>query len=251
MRTPPIVTIERSAIAEAGYRVLAALDLGRDAANLYVPPPAEVAPVPAWVPALRAALRANPRDALVLQGWPLRAPSLASLRDPPVTPALAQAWRAAAASVPTEASSLGDVPALDGSLGPILTDLLAALWAPLGAHAPSICRVLDCAPLGPHGRATTSGNTFVVATSLSESGEHPLMQILHEAAHPVTDGAVLARLGADAAAARHTEMGADGFAIHQALEAAAVAYAGAVLEARRPSLVPAYRAWCSRFIPPE
>jgi hypothetical protein len=71
VRPPPTVTVERSAIADIGYGLLAAVDLGRDAANLYAPrrefDRLALAPAPAWAAALQAALRAHPRDALVLQ----------------------------------------------------------------------------------------------------------------------------------------------------------------------------------------
>ncbi len=255
MRPPPSVTVERSAIADVGYGLLAAVDLGRDAANLYAPRPEfdrlAPAPPPAWAAALQAAMRAHPRDAHVLQGWPLRAPSLADLATPPVAPALRTPWARAAAAESRAAEVRAFALATSSSATPSLASLptlLAALWQPLGVEAPATCRVVDCRPLGPHGRTDTQAGVLVVATSLDETGDHPLMQIFHEAAHPVTDAAVFARLGADAQGARRTAAGTPGFEVHRMLEAAAVAYGQAVLEAHAPSLLPAYRAWCSRWV---
>lgn len=255
MRPPPTVTVERSAIADIGYGLLAAVDLGRDAANLYAPrrefDRLALAPAPAWAAALQAALRAHPRDALVLQGWPLRTPSLADLAAPPVAPALLTPWARAVAAESRAAEVRAFALAAPSPATPSLASLpalLAALWQPLGAEAPATCRVLDCRPLGPHGRTHTQAGVFVVATSLDEAADHPLMQIFHEAAHPVTDAAVFARLGAEAHGARRTAAGTPGFEVHRVLEATAVAYGQAVLEAHAPSVLPAYRAWCSRWV---
>ncbi len=244
MARPPEVTVGRSAVADCGYGVLAGVDLGRDAANLYDPSaPARTALRSVFEP-LRAALLADPAGGLVLQGWPLRATSLAALADPPVAPALASAFARAVAAVepslPRGSSPASPAPAFDR-----LTTLLGALWAPLGTSAPMTCRVLDCPALGRHGRAVRLGDVFVVATALGVGGGlHPLMQVFHEAAHPVTDAAVLARLGPDALAARRTAPGTSGFAVHRAIESTAVAYGTAILEGPAADLLTDWEAWC-------
>lgn len=222
-------------MAERGYAVLSRLDLGADAASLFCPNPA---PAPAWVAPLLAAVRAHPRDALVLQGWPLRADSIESLASPPVAAPLAHAFGDAIRSVsPPEAPP--------PRICDRLESLLAALYAPLGGPPP--VRALDCPSLGPHGRAAQHGGALVLATSLAEPAPHPLLQLFHEACHPVTDPAVLARLGATLAT-RATRRDDPGFATHRALEAAAVAYGTSTLEQSAPDLLPDWRRWLGTWV---
>lgn len=242
----PVVHLGRSEVVDRGYAVLAAVDLGRDAANLYDAASSRAQAAAPAIERLRGALLAHPGDALVLQGWPLRAATLATLAAPPVAPALATAW---AGAVATHGSPASDPPERVTAAFDRLPALLAALWAPLGPAAPGTCRVLDCPPLGRHGRALAHGDAFVVATSASAGlGWHPLMQVFHEAAHPVTDAPVLARLGSGAAAARRTAAGSAGFEVHRALESTAVAYGTTVIEGHAPDLLPAWQAWCRDWV---
>jgi hypothetical protein len=233
------VIIETSALADHGYRALAGVDLGADAASLY-----DGRPLSRAARALAVAMHAHPRDALVLQGWPLRALSPAHLAAPPVGEAVGVPWR----RLLTEVAAVAAPPETAPGAGPLRTRLpalMAALWAPLGLEPPPL-RVLDCRPLGPRGRAVEAEGRLVIATSLGEPGHHALLQVFHEASHPVTDAAVRARLGADDRV-RSTRKGAKGFAAHQAYEAAAVAWGGAVLEEAAPDLLPEWAAWRSRW----
>lgn len=231
--------LESSALADHGYRALAGVDLGADAASLY-----DGRPLSRAARALAVAMHAHPRDALVLQGWPLRALTEAHLAAPPVGEAVGVPWRRLLTEVPAAVAAPASAP----GAGPVrarLPALLSALWAPLGLEPP-VVRVLDCRPLGPRGRAAEVEGRLVIATSLGEPGHHALLQVFHEAAHPVTDAAVRARLGAEDRA-RSTRKGAPGFAAHQAYEAAAVAWGGAVLEEAAPDLLPEWAAWRTRW----
>lgn len=122
-----------------------------------------------------------------------------------------------------------------------LQRLRAALYAPTGRKAPPLV-VLDVPALGRKGRATAHRGVRRVATSLSEPADHVLMQIFHEEIHPVTDPVVLSELGD--APSRDTRPGTEGFAVHQQLEATAVAASRAFLTARAPEHVEAFEAWC-------
>ncbi len=179
--------------------------------------------------------------------------SLATLEAAPVVEPLRVAWAAALAAAlaavgPSAQTSAQAIPeaAVSRDLQLRLPALLAALWAPLGAAPPPL-RVLDCAPLGAHGRAAMVGGVFTVATSFAVGGDHPLLQVFHEAAHPVTDPAVFARLESPAEAPRDTRRDSPGFAAHRACEAAAVAWGTAVLERAAPDLLPAWAAWRARW----
>ena len=226
------------AVADRGYAALATVDLGADAASIFRRDPRTLPSAASR--ALAAALRAHPGDALVLQGWPLRAPSVQALAAPPVATAIRTPWAALLAEfAPLEPAPASAHDLLATRLPPLLT----ALWAPLGAPPPPL-RIVDCRPLGPQGRAMQLGGVLTVATSLA-TPEHALLQVFHEATHPVTDPAVHARLGASEPRATHRD--APGFATHRALEAAAVAYGTAVLEVAAPELLPAWSTWRRRW----
>ena len=246
---------ERSALADRGYATLAAVDLGPDAASLHTASPGAAPPSvrPDALPspsaahvALAAVLRTHRSDALVLQGWPMRATSLVELAAPPVASPVRIAWAAALANAgpPAPAEEWPNA-AITRVLEARLPALLAALWAPL-ATAPPPLRVLDCRPLGPHGRAAMVSEVFTVATSFAAGESHALLQIFHEAAHPVTDPAVFGRLGT-ASGTRDTRFGTAGFAAHRACEAAAVAWGTVILEGIAPDLLPAWAAWRARW----
>jgi hypothetical protein len=82
-----------------------------------------------------------------------------------------------------------------------------------------------------------------VAVSLAEPDEHVLMQVLHEEVHPVSDPHVELPAGSGP---RDTRAGADGFAVHAALEDLAVRTTEALLQVHAPELVPAFVRWRTR-----
>jgi hypothetical protein len=217
---------------ELAYRVLARLDLGRDAASIY-----SGAPARPWTQALLAAYRQDPQaiqlqwiglahettDALIqaietLPESPLRTAMLAAARDelPSFTPL----------ACPTP------------SFLPRLDTLREAIYA----EPPPPLTLLHVAALGRHGRAATFRGERRVAVDLTQPEDHALMQILHEECHAVTDREVVA-----SPIPRETRVGTAGYAVHRALEDAAVAYGAVVLAEVAPELMPAYERWRGRI----
>ena len=82
--------------------------------------------------------------------------------------------------------------------------------------------------------------------SLAEPAEHVLCQVLHEETHVVTDPIVCAQWPADGPA-RDTAVGSAGYERHRALETAAVEVGEAVIAARAPRWLDAYRRWRGRY----
>lgn len=202
------------------YRVLAHLDPGRDAANIFDPDLPKVA----WADALQATYRP------AWQFLPLIAVSEVELVRRMPTPLLA-----AYGEVSIDA---GAVPAFDVTQ---LSGLRSALW---GERPPPELTVLHVPSLGRHGRAVPHPNgARTVATSLSDP--LALIQVFHEECHPVTDPAV--RAAATGAEKRDTRAGSEGYGVHMALERAAVERGRVVITRARPELGPAYSEWCRRY----
>lgn len=222
--------------AAVAFGILAELDLGRDAANLHHPG----SPVPPWAGRLATAYHAAP-SRLQLHGWPLRcedgtlaarlsrwAEQCPDPRDRTLVAIFLEIYATRAESIPTWAAPPYE-------LLPVWASLREALWAAQGQPPP--LRVLDCPPLGRHGRGTSMPHGRVVATSLAEPREHVLCQVLHEEVHAITDPAM------GATASRDTRFGQPGFALHAELEIAAVEVGEALLRARAPAWLPAYARW--------
>lgn len=125
---------------------------------------------------------------------------------------------------------------------PVLSRLRSALVETTGAPPPPL-RVLDCPALGEAGRATSAGGERIVAVSLATPAPHALLQVLHEEIHPVTDPVLAA---AQDVRARDTRAGSPGHAVHRQLELAALEVGDALVAARAPELLDAYRAWRAR-----
>ena len=250
---PALPVFVRRAAPALAYHVLSHLDLGSDAANLFI----AREPEPAWVAPLRAAWSAAP-GRLVLHGQPLayddvdvwldalEAAPPASLEDEAGL-ALRDAFVAAArAEAPAFLETWERQPAhlakVSARLGPALHRLRERLHQAHGAPPPLV--VLDCPALGGRGRATSLGGARMVATSLVEDEGHVLMQLLHEEVHPITDPIVRAEY-ADAPA-RDTKVGSPGWALHAALEQTVVSATDAFLRARAPELVHDFGRWRAR-----
>jgi hypothetical protein len=254
--SPAPIAWTRSAPAALLFRVLARLDLRGDAADLHDPalPPA------AWTAALADAYAAAP-GRLALHWLALDVPDLAALQarlaDPPAALADAPGRRLAAlvaAALADEtayldvwaadAAATARAAACDRALRAPLQALRAALWERRGAPPP--LQVVDVPALGRRGRGLPGPALHRVAVDLRQPHAHLLCQIFHEEVHVRSDPAVLA--GAPPVP-RDTRAGAPGFAVHAALEAAAVAVGEAVIAARLPDWLPAYRAWSAGFEP--
>lgn len=132
---------------------------------------------------------------------------------------------------------------MNAHVGPALLQLRATLWEQQGKSPPPL-RVLHCPDLGPRARATAIGGMRWVATSLLESPEHVLLQVLHEEMHPLTDPVVMSDW---AGPQRDTRSGTDGYSLHQQLESVAIGATQAVLEAWAPEHLPAFERWLERL----
>lgn len=235
------------------FQALASVDLHDDVAGLGRPD----APIPAWAVRLRQLWFAAP-GRLALQALALlhadtseliralRAP-IGVLADPPgraLCAHVADVLEALGAPEPVPEGPTGSARASIEALGEALQQLRTQMWSPRGLHPPPLL-ILDVPALGERGRATRQDGVHRVATSLGEPFEHVLMQILHEEMHPITDPIVREQ----ASGTRDTRPGSPGFALHQQLEATAVAATEAFLSARAPEQLPAFRAWVGRFAP--
>lgn len=216
------------------YHVLAQLDLGADAANIHAGDPP-----PAWATALLARYQAAP-DRLALQHTPMTGrttadPTLQAAFDAAVeasTPTIEHAWQTDDPQPRHERFHLEVAPALQACR--------RLAWS--GAPPPLL--IWDVPALRHHGRAAHNGKTRIVATSLAEPSDHVFCQLLHEEMHPVSDPIVAEMFGG--LSTRDTRAGTPGFAIHHALEVAAVEAGRQIVDQAAPQLRAAYRRWCAR-----
>jgi hypothetical protein len=212
------------------YHVLAHLDLGRDAANLFDP----ALPRRQWVDGLREAYWAAPGRLFVQAGLLDREPNDATDRE------LVECLRAAMdAERPRYEPAFAEP---DPAVEDALMVLRAALYETTGPPPP--LTVLDCPALRWAGRATASSTGRLIAVSLAQDPGHVICQTIHEEIHAVTDPIV--RQGF-AGVAQDTRADAPGFALHAELERTAIEVGDALVAARAPQWSPAYATWRSRF----
>lgn len=225
------------------YAVLAELDLGRDAANIYQPKRAPAV----WAPALRTAyLAADGR--LLAQVLPLITQDAADLRAWLANPrgqlndakgrVLCDCLRTAF----EQADATFGPAEPDSSTRALVDTLHRALWA--GRARPRL--IVEDAPalrVPPftHGRAVSLGEHQRVAVAFEAGGEQVAIQILHETTHAVTDAEV------SHAASRSTRVGDAGYDAHMAIERAAVERGQMLIDAHAPSLKQAYVRWRARY----
>jgi hypothetical protein len=251
------IVVTRSRPAAACFEVLAAVDLGADAANLFRRPAVGDASPP-WAAPLRLAYQAAP-GRLALQVIGLHHATIGELRDalregPPglrdapghrLATAFAEALRPLTDDPAFDDDAAGHTRRTNAFVAEALEDLTtlrAALWETRPQAMPRLT-ILDCPALGLAGRATTAADGgHVVAVNLGAGPEHALMQILHEQVHPVTDPLVVPSLEG-----RTTEVGTPGFATHARVERVAIDVGAALVDARAPHLRDAYARWAARF----
>lgn len=236
------------------FHVLAHLDLGRDAASIYD----ETLPEREWVEGLREAyaaaagrlqvhavglrfregidgLREMPppglRDAAGRRLLERLIDAMSSERE-----AFVEAWVASEAEAEVRRAEVV------AEIAEPLAVLRRALWEQRG-EAPALT-VLDCPALGLAGRGANDPLGRVVAVSLAVPAEHILCQILHEEIHPVTDPVIRETMPSTA---QDTRAGTTGYALHAALEHAAVEVGEALIQARAPEWSDAYTRWRCRF----
>jgi hypothetical protein len=217
------------------YRVLAHLDLGLDAANLYDPS----LPTADWAAELRQAYQGCPAR-LTAQFLPLWGHAAERLLNDDLLPGLRTPAGArlrvallhALALVPTRELALPDTAALAARL----PALRQALWE---KKAPPPLLLLHAPALGVHARAVVRRDGLrVVAADLAQP--LALIQVFHEECHPISDPGVKAR-------GRDTRVGEAGHASHVSLERAAVALGARVLAGAAPDLLPDYDRWRARY----
>lgn len=230
--------------ASVHYDVLRHLELGADAASLH-----DGAKAP-WSAALTAAYPTGEGSDLV-QVLPLITPNLGALltvlrEGGPFerrlgaviadhAPAFGVSWQAARADHARRADALAD--ALDGPL----RSARAALWSRAGRAAPELL-VLDARPLGRHARGAAIGGRQVVAASFAHDDADLFCAILHEETHSVSDPEVLG----GRRPARDTRRAAPGYAVHRALERAALDVADEVIRHAVPELAQHHARWVER-----
>lgn len=228
------------------FFVLAHLDLGADAANLFDPR----LPARPWTDGLLAAYRRAPCR-LAAHGVALHHPhrlreALASLAgDDALSTEDRSLWLALTDAVQAERRGFAPQfgPRRDEILEP-LNALRCGLWERIGVAPP--LTIVDCPALGRAGRAIARGEQRIIAVSLAEPTEHVLCQVLHEDIHAVTDPAIAAQWS-DAGPDRDTAAGSPGFSRHQELEVAAVEVGDALIRSRAPEWNDAYRRWRTRM----
>ena len=246
---PPRVRFGRSFHVALHYRVLAAVDLGSDAASLfggYDDPP------PPWAGDLSSEMVAAGPTALPLQFAPLLAADVGGL--------LAQLPRL---GLPTELGArftdalgaeqrlyaerwtreTGPAEARVEEVQPKLTEPLVRarerLWTRAQVPAPPLI-VLDAPAMGPHGRGTSAAGRRYAVVSLAEPTDHAFCQIFHEEVHAVSDREI--RVHGD----RDTRGGSAGFVHHQHIEQHAIEVGAEVIDAAAPDFADAYRRWRGR-----
>lgn len=231
--TPPLIV--RPLRAWVHYHVLSHLDLGADAANLYRPGAAAE-----WAPAVLSAYRRAP-DRLRLQHTPMTGKSsqdrglrtafdAASVR---VWAEIEARWRR---DPPQERHARFHVE--------VAPALMACRAAARGATPPPLI-IWDVPALGRHGRAAGVDGNRVVATSLAEPSPHVFCQVLHEEMHPITDPIVAEMFEGLDLSARDTHVDGAGYALHRALEVAAVEGGRQIVEQVAPQFSEAYSRWCA------
>lgn len=231
--TPPLIV--RPLRAWVHYHVLSHLDLGADAANIF-----RAEARSAWVAGLLDAYQ-NASDRLRVQHTPMTEKGsqddrlrtgLQAARDA-VWPAVEVAWQRDEPQDRHERFYLEVAPALQ------------ACRAAANGAAPPPLIVWDVPALGRHGRAAQVNGNRVVATSLAEPSEHVFCQVLHEEMHPVTDPLVAEMFEGVDMRTRDTHIDGAGYALHRALEVAAVEGGRQIIEQVAPRFAPAYARWCA------
>ncbi len=241
------IEITRAPAADVAYGLLARVDLGADAANLY-----GGGGEPPWAGPLRLAYRAAPgRLSLQVVGlWHADLASLraalrqgvAGLRDPDGR-RLASAFGDA---VDRFGGGLVSDPVVharrretfEAAVGEDLRRLHAASWTHADAAPP--LRLVDCPALGPAGRATWDGDVHVVAVSLARAPVDALIQAVHEQIHAVTDPPASQMTG------RATEADAEGYVVHAQIEDAAIDFGRDLIARVTPHHLAAYTRWVDR-----
>ncbi|MFT7621561.1 MAG: hypothetical protein ACI9WU_000725 [Myxococcota bacterium] len=223
-----MIILECRADIDFHYHLLAHLDLGRDASNLYDPE----LPTTPWVAELRAAYELQWQWAPLSQAGPEAEALLPAIEA--AAPPFMERW---GADVMTHTLCVADA---DEQLLPRLSRLRKALY---GEDKPPVLRLIHAPSLRHHGRGLTENKERIVATSLARDLEQALCTVFHEECHPISDPTVRTR----SRRGRDTRADSAGFKRHKALEDAAVTLGRRVIQQTDPDLMNAYQTWCARY----
>ena len=239
----------RSSHVALHYYVLSHIDLGRDAANLFVPR----SNTPDWAEALSSAYQTELPHSLILQFLPLKcqdhhmllerlraeqkksATMMANIHER-IQPHHAKMWEAQA---DTDNQKIADI--CDKIAKP-LAILRTALWARIHM-SPVPLTVLHAASIGHSGRAAGFRNHRVVAVSFALKAYYVLFQIFHEETHVVSDR--LAQKQISTGEMRSTRFGDDGYEIHRILEKEAVLLGREIVQDVLPGFLVHYENWAT------
>lgn len=234
---PAPVLVEHWPGPAAWFRVLSSLVLPGDAASLHDPAAAPD-------PELEAAYAAAPGRLLVHAhglGWRDGAARPEGTGNADDDALLALVVARLRPDPPPDARRLREVASW-------LPERLAPLRERMWQGRPPPLRVLHVPALGRCGRGAIVDGEHRVAVSLDQPDEHVWMQVLHEEMHPVTDPYVLAER--PRGEVRDTRSGAEGHALHAALEDLAVRTTEALLRAHHPEALPAFSRWLATATAP-
>lgn len=245
------IRFERQLTASLSYGVLAKIDLGRDAANLYR---GEVDSAP-WVARLTQAHHQAGPERLELQFLGLAFQELdALIAHVQSRASKCELWAAFSAALEAErastlaafdatgAGALSRTLLAQAELSSPLESLRQALWAPRVAPPLTVFHVPE---LGRHGRGYPRRAQHLVAVSLDENLESTLFQIFHEEVHPISDPEI------GDLQTRDTRARSAGGDVHRRLEVHALRRGAAVVEATAPWLSAAYHRWAERSWAPR
>lgn len=235
------------------YQVLAQLDLGRDAANLFRDDLVAASKLTEEDRQSLVDAYLKTPNRIVAQILPLLVDDLPTLSrllarrvppssDPFAKELLAQILEAIeTAKVNFRPTTSRDVTALAARL----EDLREFLWAP---DTPPPLELWDCPALlsgnATHARATQRKDRHIIALSFDASDEEFLIQVLHEDTHPLTDPPIRAGF---AGVSQDTQAGSVGFQLHRALETAVVERNQELFEEHAKDLLEPYVRWRKRM----
>lgn len=231
------IELARSACASLAYEVLSALDLGRDAANLYQRKLLR----PSWAAKLERAYIESGPERTAIQFAGLRFDNIDLLFEHAARRG-SELWTYYAGALESERASLEQrltasrakdearIALAREQIIDRLELLRAELWKP---RPPPPLTVLHVPALRRAGRGLVAKSGHRVAVSLDEAWDHVWCQIFHEELHPIADRE-LGPMGA-----RDTR-GDE----HLLIEANAVDRGEELIRRILPDALPAYERWC-------
>lgn len=245
--SPSSIRFGRSRHVALHYEVLSYVNLGRDAASLFIDRPHK----PSWAELLRATYQKELPDALAVQFLPLRCADLDSLKARLASSTLhcfkntlkginellsehSRRW---------ESNSKKDAARttlICSEIAEPLAQLRATLWSRI-EKSPQPLTIYHAEAMGRCGRAVGYNKQRAVAVSFNMPTSYVLCQIFHEETHVISDKLVAKKT------TRSTKYGSKGYEVHRKLEEKAVLLGFEIIKSRMPSLVDSYLAWAGTW----